>query len=939
MSQSEKSNSEKKSYSSTLNLPKTDFPIRAQAKIDDEKLLNRWAEQELYKKAFVHNQGKETFILHDGPPYANGDIHIGHAYNKILKDIVVKSERMRGKHAPVTPGWDCHGLPIELKVIKTLEDNTDRVALKKACREYAQKWVDVQSAQFQKLGVVMDWAHPYLTMNFEYQSKILEAFASFVEQGYIQRQQKTVPWCSSCETVLANAEIEYQDRKDPSVYVQFPFPEKDAAELFPQAGGAEVSLLVWTTTPWTLPLNRAVALKPGAEYQLVKINDRYVICGKELVEKVAALAESEYEVVNTFVSEKIIGKQVHQPFKSDRLVPIIENHLISLDDGTACVHIAPGCGPEDYDLGVKNGLEIYSPVSPAGIYVEDIEIDELLGARVQDGQFWVIKKLKEIGTLFLKKNIKHSYPHCWRCQNGLIFRATNQWFCNLSQNNLRSTALEAIDQMDMLPETGGNRLKASVEGRLEWCLSRQRTWGIPIPALSCESCDHVFLDQAVMKKVIAGIAEQGSEFWDTAPVSELITDGLACSECSGTSFAKEYDILDVWFDSGVSNYAVLKDNPALGYPADIYLEGKDQHRGWFQSSLLASLVLEKKPAMKSILTHGFTVDAKGHKMSKSRGNVVSPTELIEKMGTDGVRLWVASSDFDSDPVVSDVLLKNVSEVYRKIRNTCRFLLSNLDDFDVEKDSVAYEDLLLIDQYALYELAEFQRRVLDAYAARKTTAVFHELADYCVKSLSSFYLDISKDRLYVERADGKLRRSAQTVYYQILDALTKLMAPILSFTAELVSDHYQSNKTESIHLQDFASLSFVQNSEAGAAMALALEIRSLVLKQLEALRGQGEIKHSLDAAVTLCVADDRGEYKELCAAIEKSSQSLEQFWKDLCIVSQFSLHNLTDGLKEVVPGIWLKCEKAAGDKCARCWQWEESVSHNDQLCQRCKTVIG
>ena len=939
MSQNEKSNSEKKSYSHTLNLPTTEFPIRAQAHIDDEILLKRWNESELYKKAFLHNKGKETFILHDGPPYANGDIHIGHAYNKILKDIVSKSERMRGKHVPVTPGWDCHGLPIELKVVKTLEDATDRIALKKACRKYAQGWVDTQSGQFQKLGVVMDWANPYLTMNLDYQANILRAFSSFVEQGYVQRQQKTVPWCASCETVLANAEIEYQDRKDPSVYVRFPMQASDVAELFPQVKDAEVSLLVWTTTPWTLPLNRAVALKPKAEYQLIKINDQYVICGKELVEKIAAVVETDAEVIDTFLSEKIIGKKVNQPLDSGLLVPVVENHMISMSDGTACVHIAPGCGPEDYDLGVKNGLEIYSPVSPAGLYTDEIGMKDLLGMKVQDGQFFVLRKLKEFGTLFAKKNIKHPYPHCWRCQNGLIFRATNQWFCNLSKNDLRSKALEAIDNMRMLPETGANRLKSSVEGRLEWCLSRQRTWGIPIPALCCKKCEHVFLDQSVMKKVAEGIEKEGVEFWDSVDLKDIVPADLSCEKCSHNAFGKEHDILDVWFDSGVSNFAVLKNNPGLSYPADLYLEGKDQHRGWFQSSLLASLVVEKKPAMKSILTHGFTVDAKGHKMSKSRGNVVSPADLIKKMGTDGVRLWVASSDYESDPVVGDVLLKNVAEVYRKIRNTCRFLLSNLYDFDIAKDAVDFDKLLLVDQYALHELVAFQDRVLKAYDDRKTTAAFSELADYCVKSLSSFYLDISKDRLYVEKADSHARRSAQTVYYHILDAMVKLMAPILSFSAELLSDHYQSNKTESIHLQDFADLSWIKESQIDGMVKFALGVRSSVLKELETLRTKGDIRHSLDAAVSLHISDDNAECKKLTAALEKSLQPLGLFWKDLCIVSQLSLQDSSEGLREISPGVWMEVQRAAGSKCARCWQWEENISPDDQLCTRCKRVIA
>jgi isoleucyl-tRNA synthetase len=939
MSQKDNSKVEKKSYSETLHLPRTDFPIRAQASIDDELVLKRWAELDLYKKAYTLNQGKESFILHDGPPYANGNIHIGHAYNKILKDIVAKSERMRGKHVPVVPGWDCHGLPIELKVMQNVADSSDRVAVKQACRAYAAGWVKIQSQEFQKLGVVMNWDQPYLTMNYEYQADILRSFAAFFEQGYVRRQQKTVPWCSSCETVLANAEIEHKERKDPSVYVEFPLQAETVVQLFPEVKDVQVSLLVWTTTPWTLPLNRAVALKPGAEYQLIKIKEKYVVCAKDVVEKISQIVESSAEIITTILADRLIGVMVSQPLRSGRLVPVIENHLISLTDGTACVHIAPGCGPEDYDLGVKNSLEIFSPITSNGSYSSEIEIAELVGMKVQDGQWWVLKKLAELDTLFFKTSLKHAYPHCWRCQNGLIFRATNQWFCDLSKNDLRKKALEAIDHIEMLPATGANRLKSSVEGRLEWCLSRQRTWGIPIPALRCDNCEHVFLDKEVVHKVADSIEREGVEFWDQVQTKELLTENFSCARCSHKSFSKEFDILDVWFDSGVSHAVVLKHFSGQSYPADLYLEGKDQHRGWFQSSLLTSLILSKEPAMRSILTHGFTVDARGHKMSKSQGNVVIPDELIAQLGTDGVRLWVASNDYESDPVVSDVLMKNVAEVYRKIRNTCRFLLSNLYDFDMKRDAVPFDQLLIVDQYALCDLSQFQERVLQAYQDRKTTVVFHELADYCVKSLSAFYLDVSKDRLYVEGAQSHERRSAQTAYYHILDAMTKLMAPILSFTSELISDHYQSARNESVHLGSFADLSWIKDNGTSVLMRSALEIRSFILKELEILRTKGDIKHSLDAQVDLYIAEDRIDYKKCTAQIAASSASPDIFWKDLCIVSQFSLHNSVQNLKEVVPGLCIKVSKADGFKCNRCWQWEANETHNTDLCQRCKGVLG
>ncbi|MCX5924218.1 MAG: isoleucine--tRNA ligase, partial [Candidatus Dependentiae bacterium] len=776
----------KNEYSTTLNLPKTDFPIRAQFSISDAIMLQRWNDEKLSEKTFTHNQGKTKFILHDGPPYANGNIHLGHAYNKILKDIVTKSERMAGKHVPVIPGWDCHGLPIELKVTQEYKD-LSRQELKTECRAYAQKWIDIQREEFKKLGVMMHWDKPYATMDFSYEAAILRAFAEFVTQGFIQKKLKTVPWCGSCQTVLANAEIEYAERKDPSIYVQFPFSSDISTKLFPETAGRQVSLLVWTTTPWTLPLNRAVVLRPKAEYALVEMNGKLVIMGKELVEKVATTTSFSARVLKTFAAELLIGQKVNHPF-IDAQVPVIGDGFVSLEDGTACVHSAPGCGPEDYEVGIKNNLEIYSPLSPDGKYTSEIQPAELAGMPVADGQIWVIKKLAELDLIFFKQSIRHSYPHCWRCHNGLIFRATSQWFCDLSKHNLKQHALEAIQTLQMIPETGKNRFSATLEGRLEWCLSRQRTWGVPIPALNCSSCGHVFTSPELIEVAALGVEKEGIEFWDKVEVQDL--GNYCCSSCSSTSFQKEFDILDVWFESGVSHYAVLRNNELQAYPADMYLEGKDQHRAWFQSSLLTSLVLEKNPCMKEIVTHGFTVDQHGKKMSKSLGNVVTPGEIVDKVGTDGLRLWVASNDYDSDPIVSELLLKNVSEVYRKIRNTSRFLLSNLYDFDIKKDAVLFENMFAIDQQALVRLHQFNQTVQCAYRDRKMTAAFHELGDFCAKDLSAFYLDIINDRLYVEKADGNLRRSAQTVCYHILHTMTTVMAPILSMTAEQIFDEYR-----------------------------------------------------------------------------------------------------------------------------------------------------
>jgi len=962
MEQSKDSNS----YKDTLNLPRTDFSIRAQSEIFDPLVLQRWYEQDLYNRTSALHKGKEKFVLHDGPPYSNGDIHLGHAYNKILKDIVCKYERMLGKHVPFIPGWDCHGLPIELKV-STENPGLHGADLKAACRGYAEKWISIQKESFKKLGVLMDVDHAYTTMQFDYEAAIIKAFGVFVQKGYIQKKLKTVPWCFSCKTVLATAEIEYEDRKDPSIYVKFPLLASTVKKLWPQLAEVEVSLLVWTTTPWTLPLNRAVVLHPDTIYQVVDFNGSYVVLAKQLVEKVAQIIGMPAKVVDECKASDLKDNKVLHPFIKNLQVPILTDQFVSLEDGTACVHSAPGCGPEDYEIALKNNLEIYSPLSVDGRYTQEIEPKELSGMLVTDGQIWVIKKLAELNRMLFKASIKHSYPHCWRCHNGLIFRATSQWFCNLAQNNLKEHALQAITDIKMLPEKSKNQFLATVGGRLEWCLSRQRVWGVPIPAALCKKCDFVFTSPEFIDAIAQGVQKHGIEYWDTADISSLLPQELLCSKQGNHEFVKEFDILDVWFESGVSHYAVLYGNKELSFPADLYLEGKDQHRAWFQSALLTALVLEGQAPMKSIMTHGFTVDEKGRKMSKSLGNVVAPQDLVKRMGTDGLRLWVITNDIDSDPIVSEKLLTNVAEVYRKIRNTCRFLLSNLYDFDARKDLVPLQDLLEIDKYALYQLAIIEYKLKKAYEDRNITAVFHELADYFVKELSAFYLDIIKDRLYVEFAHGKKRRAAQTVSYYLLDVLTKLMAPVLSFTSELVSDHYQRDKTDSIHLQTFADISFAHNVYKNALQALQMPsslsswlqsseqisteelfdtgvwgylraLRKAVLGALEVTREQGIIKHSLDAKVSIFI-DTSYAGAGLVSAFEKELQAsgtnLAEFLAEFFIVSQISLEKSADVL-QLIPGVYVKIEKAHGEKCSRCWQWQTDV--RDGLCKRCYSIV-
>ncbi len=965
----------KVSFKETLNLPRTEFPMRPNAREDDPAMIKRWEDENLYEKSFFHNEGNTKFIFHDGPPYANGNIHLGSAYNKILKDIATKSRRMFGMQVPVTPGWDCHGLPIELKVTRDQPD-LSRPQLIKACRQYAQKWVNVQKEEFKQLGVLMDWPRPYLTMNFFYEAKELRAFGVFVEKGYILRSNKTVPWCASCQTVLATAEVEYEDRKDPSIYVLFPLKPASKNKLFKDIDG-EVSIVAWTTTPWTLPLNRAILVKPDTKYLLLDVNNKYILIGKDLADSLCAMMEIQKKVIKEVSSKELAGLQLQHPFIEDLTIPIIQDDMVLTDEGTAFVHCAPGAGPQDYETGIKNNLEIYSPVGPDGTYTDQVQPKELIGMPVTDGQIWVIKQLAHNGKLLHKTSVRHSYPHCWRCHKGLIFRATKQWFFNLIQNNLKERTLAATESIDALPEKSINRLQSTIEARFEWCISRQRVWGVPIPALICTTCEYTFITKELIDKVADGVEKEGIEYWGHVGISSLVATDFTCPTCKGSSFTKETDILDVWFDSGVSHYVVLDNNPELGYPADLYLEGKDQHRGWFQSSLLTSMALEGEPAMKMIITHGFTVDANGRKMSKSLGNVIAPQQMIDKLGTDGLRLWASSIDFSSEAVVSDSLTRNVQEVFRKVRNTCRFLLSNLYDFDIKKDAIPIEDMRVIDQYALQELFEFNYTMLKLYAAYDFTGLFHRFGEYCSVNLSTFYVEIIKDTLYVEKADGHARRSAQTACWHILDTVTRLMAPIFSFTAEQISDLYQIDKKESIHLQDFNFLPDIWEFLAQHSQDLSDElqrveglkiaaydvinkvdqlsfiaeqqrlwdilksIRSAIFKSTEDLREKNVIKRSLDAGVTIYF-DPKVEWAKdivkFLKHLEYKGESPENFFKDFAIVSQLAIAQSNTGLSaSSMPGLFVAVDKAKGVKCPRCWQWAET-NHPHQLCPRCEKIV-
>ncbi|HBS48142.1 TPA: isoleucine--tRNA ligase [Candidatus Dependentiae bacterium] len=978
---------EKKSFKDSLNLPTTGFSIRANAAQKEAELLQRWEDEKLDGKILEKNIGKEKFILHDGPPYANGSIHMGHAFNKIFKDIVCKFKRMSGFHVPFKPGWDCHGLPIEIKVNAELKEkgqiNLDRVAIKTECRKYATKWINIQRDEFKKLGIFASWNDPYLTMDFSYEASILRAFAKFVEQGYIERKLKTVPWCFHCQSVLAAAEIEHQDRSDPSCYIFFPLTTDAISKVASNVKDLEIGMLVWTTTPWTIPLNRAVVLNPNAQYVLLEGKDNKAFFVAEvLADNICKELGIEKKILAKVNTTDFATKKVGHPFIDNLEVPILHDKIVTLEDGTACMHMAPGCGPEDYLLAVANGIEIYSPLTVDGKYSSEINPKELEGMVITDGQIWVIKKLASLGRLIHKASIKHSYPHCWRCHNGLMFRATKQWFCNLQKNNLLEKTLKETDKIDFYPESGKLRFKATIGGRAEWCISRQKNWGVPIAAILCKKCDNAFINGELIGKVADKVEKIGIEFWDKMTVKSLIDEKIlasdfVCPHCGDASNFEnldlERDILDVWFDSGVSSFAVLqnKSEKNLQFPADLYLEGSDQHRGWFQSSLLCSMIMNDMAQTKAIATHGFVVDVKGHKMSKSVGNVIAPFDIVTKYSTDILRLWVASCDYDSDMILSEVVLKNVSEVYRKIRNTSRFLISNLYDFDFAKDAVSLDKMLKIDQYALARHSEVEKEIRDSYENYNLIKISQNLSAYCANDLSAFYLDIAKDRLYTDKKDGLNRKSAQTVCYYILDSMTRLMAPILSFLAEEISDAYQKDKKDSIHLQDLMAFEDIwealkiQSSAAGKFSQVPTayskdseesllfkmtkekqweslkELRNTILKSLEEKRAEGIIGHSLEAKVTfyLDLENEQANMIENFILELQQTEIVERFFKDLFIVSQIQRVLHSEGLsKTSSPWIYLKVEHAEGVKCPRCWQWSET-KHEDGICSRCDEIVN
>ncbi|MCX7883435.1 MAG: isoleucine--tRNA ligase [Caloramator sp.] len=922
-------------YSKTLNLPKTDFAMRANLPQKEPNILKFWNEKNVYQRSLEKNKGNNSFILHDGPPYANGDIHLGHTLNKVLKDIINKYKSLRGYYTPYVPGWDTHGLPIELQAIKKLGIKAHEVGplkFRQICKDYALEQVEKQKEQFKRLGVTGDWENPYLTLEPKFEAKQIEVFGKMAEKGYIYKGLKPVYWCPSCETALAEAEIEYADETSSSIYVKFNV--KDDKGLFKNLNVDlnKVYYVIWTTTTWTIPANLAICLGPDFEYVLAKFNDEIYIVAKELLDnlKKAANLDGE-EIIASFKGSELEGQVTKHPLYERDSVVILGEH-VTLESGTGCVHTAPGHGEEDFIIGQKYNLDVLNPVDGRGRFTK--EAGKYEGLTYKEGNKVIFEDLKNVGALLADEKITHSYPHCWRCKNPILFRATEQWFASVE--DFKDEAIDAIKKVEWLPAWGEDRISSMVSERADWCISRQRIWGVPIPIFYCRECGKELITKETIKKVADIFSEKGSDAWYELSAQELLPEGTKC-ECGCSEFTKETDIMDVWFDSGSSHAGVLETREDLNWPSDMYLEGNDQYRGWFQSSLLTAVATRGKAPYKIVITHGMVVDGEGKKMSKSLGNGIDPMDVINEFGADILRLWVSSADYKNDVRISKDILKQLSEVYRKIRNTARYIMGNLYDFNPDTDMVKYEDMNELDKWALLKLQHLIKEVTEAYDNYEFHIMYHAIHNFCVVDMSNFYLDIIKDRLYTFKADSKERRAAQSVIYDILKALVKMISPILSFTAEEIwssMPHDASDKYESVLLSNWPSVSekYV-DKELENRWDNILNIRTEVSKALEIARANKTIGHSLNAKVDIYA---KGE-------TDKFLKEVESYLETVFIVSKVELHSGLDNLKE---GTYVSdtnndlavfVSQAPGEKCERCWTYSETVGQNKEhptICAKC-----
>jgi isoleucyl-tRNA synthetase len=924
-------------YKDTLNLPKTDFPMRGNLPKREPEMLQHWEQIDLAGQIAAAGAGRPRFTLHDGPPYANGHTHIGHALNKILKDIVMKSRRMQGFDVPYVPGWDCHGLPIELMVDKKLgkkKRDMTKGQIRRECREYAREWVAIQAGEFQRLGIFGEWDNPYLTMNESYEAATARELARFAEGGGLYKGKKPVHWCSSCVTALAEAEVEYADHTSPSIFVKFPFVDELPAELA-ELHGRNLAFVIWTTTPWTIPANLGICLNPELEYVAIEVdNGDVLVMAAGLYAGVLAELGLTGKVIATFSATLFENKRCKHPFYERDSLLILGDH-VTLEAGTGCVHTAPGHGHDDYVVGLKYGLDIYNPVDDYGCYRKDVEL--FGGMKLADANDAVCAKMTEVGALLKRSDISHSYPHCWRCKKPVIFRATPQWFISMETNDLRAKALESINQVQWIPNWGRERIYGMVERRPDWCISRQRSWGVPITVFYCAECGEALADGKTMHHIADLFENGGSDQWYEKEASELLPAGTCCSACGHTTFTKESDILDVWFDSGVSHAAVLERRDNLDSPADLYLEGSDQHRGWFHSSLLASVGTRGVAPYKAVLTHGFVVDGNGRKMSKSQGNVVAPEKIINKYGAEVLRLWVSAQDYQDDIRISEEILQRLSDAYRRIRNTARYILSNIYDFEPAVDMVADGDLLEIDRWALSRLETLAGRVETAYNDYDFHVLYQAIHNFCSIELSATYLDILKDRVYTSAATGVERRSAQTAMYRILDALTRLIAPVLSFTADEIWQQMPGEREASVHLAAFPSFTnSLQDSRLDEVYQQLWLVRAEVSKALELARDAKLIGNSLEAKVTLALAEV--PCREL---LEKYAAELATLFIVSEVVLLDSLKDDSAYVADKVAGLKINITAAEGEKCERCWNYSKAIGSDSaypSACPRCAAVL-
>lgn len=917
-------------YRNTLNLPETEFPMRGNLPKKEPEILKKWEEDNIYQKVQAARAGGPKFILHDGPPYANGDIHLGHAINKVLKDILVKYKTMMGFDAPYVPGWDTHGLPIEIQAIKKVGVNRHAVSaleFRQICKDYAEKYVAIQREQFKRLGVRGDWDHPYLTLHKEYEAAQIGIFGDMANSGYIYKGLKPVYWCPSCETALAEAEIEYADKSDPAVYVKFAV--RDGLDVIAEKNSF---IVIWTTTPWTLPANLAISVHPELTYVLVSVQDEHWVVAEGMLESLRSLWKQDLPVVRKLSGKELEGVICLNPLMERDSVVICGEH-VNLEAGTGCVHTAPGHGEDDFLIGKKYNLSVLCPVDHQGKFTAEGGVYE--GLKTGKANPLIVEDLNKSGALVFAETVEHSYPHCWRCKNPIIYRATEQWFASI--NGFRQTALEEIDKVRWIPAWGRDRIYNMIADRGDWCISRQRTWGVPIPIFYCLDCGTVLLNEQTIAKVQEVFRQEGSDAWFARSPEELLPEGIACS-CGGTKFRQETDIMDVWFDSGTSHTGVLRQRAELSPPADLYLEGSDQHRGWFNSSLLTSVAVFGQAPYRHVLTHGFTVDEQGRKMSKSLQNGVDPLKISREMGADILRLWISSVDYKTDIAVSPRILKQMADAYRKIRNTFRFLLSNLNDFEPGKDKVPYQDLQEIDRWALLKLSKVVERVLLGYENYELHWVYHTIHNFCTIELSAIYLDIVKDRLYVEGKTSLLRRSAQTVMYETLDALVRLLAPVLAFTTEEIWPYIPGEKNlESVQMSEMPTVNSKWLDEKIAdKWDRILALRTDVAKVLEVARQEKLINHPLTAQVDLYPTEDQYEF------LRQAPNLAEIF-----IVSALKLHEPGEEKPEVAQdaetheGLGILVQPAQGQKCERCWMYQEDVGKNEEhpeICPRCSDVL-